>query len=150
MMKDKVSSLQLRLLKPTLDTPFHISQEWWEQEERDFRIELRAHLCPEHQRVYKDHFDTEFIDWVDERTGEVTRVDGLQYLIREHCSKDPGYLGPDVSLVDAVFRVFLANGNRPLTCRELAEYIGQPAERILRTLSGRRVYKGLRPVLSGR
>jgi len=146
----KVSPLQLRLVKPTLDTPFHISREWWEREGRDFRIELRAHLCPEHRAVYKDHFDTEVIDWVDERTGEVTQVDGLQHIIREHCSQQPGYLGPEVSLVDAVFRVFLANGNRPLTCRELAGITGRPAERILRTLSGRRVYKGLRPVLSGR
>ncbi|HID89872.1 MAG TPA: hypothetical protein EYP52_09235 [Anaerolineae bacterium] len=146
----KVSPLQLRLLKPTLDTPFHISHEWWEREGRDFRIELRAHLCPEHREIYKDHFDTEVIDWVDERTGEVIPVDGLQHLIQEHCSQQPGYLGRDVSLVDAVFRVFLANGNRPLTCRELADITGRPADRILRTLSGKRVYKGLRPVLTGR
>jgi len=49
-------------------------------------------------------------------------------------------------LVDSIFRVFLANGNAPLTCRELSNIIGHPPVKILRTLSGRQIYKGLRPV----
>jgi hypothetical protein len=147
MVEVKVSSAHLRLLKPTLDTPFHVSYEWWDDAAHGLRSELRAHLCPEHREVYKDHFNTEVIDWVDERTGEVTPVDGLQHIIREHCSREQGYLGEDVSLVDAAFRVFLANGNKPQTCRELADATGRPAQRILRTLSGQRIYKGIRPVV---
>jgi hypothetical protein len=52
-------------------------------------------------------------------------------------------------LVDAIFRVFLANGNTPLNPAQIAERIGRPhqAQTILRTLSGGRVYKGLRPYL---
>ncbi len=147
MSEANIALAHLRLVKPTLDTPFRISREWWEREERDFRIELRVHLCPEHREVYKDHFDTEVIDWIDEQTGEVTRVDGLQHVIREHCSLEPGYLGQDVSLVDVVFRVFLANGNKPLSPQELADITGRLPQRILRTLSGKRVYKGIRPVV---
>jgi hypothetical protein len=150
MSEPPVSPLRLRLVKPTLDTRFGISIDWWEREGRDMRIELRAHLCPEHREVYRDHYDTEVIDWVDERTGEVIPVDGLQHVIREHCSQQPDYQGENVSLVDAVFRAFLANGNKPLTCRELGDITGRPAERILRTLSGQRVYKGLRPVVEDR
>lgn len=142
----KVSAAHLRLVKPTLDTPFHIDYDWWDKSGRDFGIELRSHLCPEHREVYEDHFDTEVIDWVDEQTGEVTQVDGLQHIIREHCSLQSGYLGGDVSLIDAVLRTFLANGNQPLTPQELADVTGHLAERILRTLSGQRIYKGLRPV----
>ena len=45
--------------------------------------------------------------------------------------------------------VFLANGNQPLTAPELAEAIARPSDSdtILRTLSGSRVYKGLRPIV---
>ncbi len=145
----KVSARHLRLLKPTLDTPFHIDHEWWERSGLDLRVELRSHLCAAHREVYADHYDTEIIDWVDPRTAEVTRVDGLQHIIREHCSREPGYIGSDISLVDAVFRVFLSNGNLPLSARDLASVTGRPAERILRTLSGRVTYKGLRPVAGG-
>jgi len=110
-------------------------------------MELRSHLCPEHAEVYAGYLDTEGIDWVDPKTAEVTRVDGLQHIIHKHCSRQPGYIADHISLVDAVFRVFLANGNTPLSPRELANVVGRPAETILRTLGGRKAYKGLRPAV---
>lgn len=137
------------LVKPTLDTPFHIDYGWWERKGLQLNVELRTHLCQEHQAVFSKHFDSEQIDWVDEKTGEVTRVDGLQHVLQVHCSKQPDYINERLSLVDAVFRVFLANGNAPLTCKELGSAIGRPPERILRTLAGRQVYKGIRPVRKG-
>ena len=109
-------------------------------------VELRSHLCQEHRAVFSEHFDTGKIDWINEKTGEVTQVDGLQHVLQVHCSKQPDYINEHLSLVDAVFRVFLANGNVPLTCRELGNITGRPPERILRTLAGRQVYKGIRPV----
>jgi hypothetical protein len=135
-----------KLVKPTLDTPFHIDYDWWKRKGLQINVELRAHLCQEHQTVFSDHFDTEKVDWVDKKTGEVTRVDGLQHVLQVHCSKQPDYINNDLSLVDAVFRVFLANGNEPLTSKELSAIIGRPAERILSTISGLRVYQGIRPV----
>jgi len=135
-----------RLVKPTIDTPFRIDYGWWERQELNISVELRAHLCPEHQAVFSEHFDTERIDWVDEKTGEVTQVDGLQHTLQMHCSKQPGYMDDRLSLVDAIFRTFLANGNTPLTPRVLSSIVGQPPDKILRTLSGYRVYKGIRPV----
>ena len=133
------------LVKPTLDTPFHIDYGWWERKNLRIAVELRAHLCQTHRDAYKEHHHVEMIDWVDERTGEVTQVDGLQHVLRVHCSKQPDYVGENLPLVDAVFRVFLANGNAPLSSRELSSIIGQLPERILRTLAGRQVYKGIRP-----
>ena len=133
------------LVKPTLDTPFHIDYGWWERKGLQVSVELRNHLCQEHQAVFSEHFDTEKLDWVDAKTGEVTRVDGLQHILRVHCSKQPDYVAEDLSLIDAIFRVFLANGNAPLTCRELSSIVGRPADRILPTLAGRQVYKGIRP-----
>jgi hypothetical protein len=135
-----------KLVKPTLNTPFHIDYDWWKRKGLQINVELRAHLCQEHQAVFSDHFDTEEIDWVDKKTGEVTKVDGLQHVLQVHCSKQPDYINDDLSLVDAVFRVFLANGNEPLTSENLSVITGRPAERILNTISGLRVYQGIRPV----
>jgi len=134
------------LVKPKLDTPFHVDYEWWERKGLRMNVELRSHLCQEHRAVFSEHFDTEKIDWINEKTGEVTQVDGLQHVLQVHCSKQPDYINEHLSLVDAVFRAFLANGNMPLTCRELGNITGRPPERILRTLAGRQVYKGIRPV----
>ena len=134
------------LVKPTLDTPFHVEYTWWDRRKLNLSAELRAHLCDTHRAVFTDEVDTdERIDWVDQKSGEVTQVHGLQHILRVHCSNEPGYIDSGLSLVDAVLRVFLANGNSPLTPNELAAIIGRRPEKILQTLSGRRVYKGLRP-----
>jgi hypothetical protein len=143
------SPIANRLIKPTLQTQFHIDYEWWDRESRDLRVYLQSHLCPEHQTALAADAGGELVDNVDPDTGEVQKVDRLQYTLRAHCMLQPDFLTAHTSLVDAVFRVFLANGNQPLTPEELAEKIHRPGQglTILRTLSGQRVYKGLRPYL---
>jgi len=145
MSKTAVSPSVPSLVRPTLDTRFHIDYGWWERKGLQINVELRSHLCEEHQATFGEDFETEKTDWVDMRTGEVTRVDGLQHVLQVHCSKQPDYINENLSLVDAIFRVFLANGNKPLTCRELGNILGRPAETILHTLGGLQVYKGIRP-----
>ena len=133
------------LVKPTVDTCFHIDFNWWENNERDWRVYLRSNLCPEHKEAFEGVNVEERVDWVDPETAEVQRVDGLQHVLITHCAKQPGFITEHSTLVDAVFRIFLANGNSPLNAVELGEELGRQPNVILRTLSGTRVYRGLRP-----
>jgi hypothetical protein len=48
-------------------------------------------------------------------------------------------------MVEAVFRIFLVNGNVPMSADDIAKRLERPADTILRTISGARVYRGLRP-----
>lgn len=141
------SSRAQLLVRPSLDTKFHIDFAWWERNERDMYVYLRSHLCAEHQTAYGDWDPGRLVDRVDPETGEVTRVDAIQDIVASHCSRQPGYLTPDSSLINAVFRVLLANGNSPLSPVELGGKVNRPPATILRTLSGPRVYKGIRPHL---
>ncbi|MFQ5408571.1 MAG: hypothetical protein ACE5FI_09155 [Anaerolineales bacterium] len=136
------------LNRPTLDTQFHIDYHWWERQEREARVYLQSHLCSDHQAQFAELDEIEIVDSVHPDTAEVQRMDLVQHTLRTHCARQEDYLTHHTSLVDAVFRVFLANGNCPLTPVELAEAINRPGQEktILRTLSGRRVYKGLRPL----
>ncbi|MBN1488017.1 MAG: hypothetical protein JW981_10270 [Anaerolineae bacterium] len=136
----------IRFMKPTLDTPFHIDYAWWEKQGIDVNVELLAHLCPEHREAYQGQNVSEKIDWVDWDTGEVRQIEGLQYIITTHCSQQPGYVTDASTVLEAVFRVFLSNGNHPLTSNQLAALVGNDPDRILHILSGK-VHKGLRPVL---
>jgi hypothetical protein len=134
-------------VKPTLDTYFHIDYDWWERSNQDLNLYLEGHLCEEHRKVFAgEDWGDEAVDWIEPETGLVSQVDRLTYTLLSHCSQQPDYITERTSLVDAVFRTLLAAGNRPMTPVELAERIGRPADVILRTLSGRKVYKGLRPV----
>ena len=137
-----------RLVRTTEDTKFHIDYDWWERADRDLDIYLRSHLCPEHQEAYADIDADTLVDTVHPETAEVTRVLGIQHTLITHCALRDDYLTPQTTLVNAVFRVFLSNGNLPLSPLELGEKLERPARMILRTLSGQRVYKGIRPVIS--
>ena len=133
------------LVKPTVDTPFHVDFEWWKKNERDWHVYLRSLLCSEHQEAFANVEEGEAIDWVDPVIAEVKPVDGVQNALMTHCVKQPDFLTVQTALVEAVFRLFLTNGNAPMTSRELATRLNRPSETILRTLVGGRVYKGIRP-----
>lgn len=133
------------LVKPTVDTPFHVDFEWWKKNERDWHVYLRSLLCAEHQEAFSNVEEGETIDWVDPVTAEVKPVEGVQNALMTHCVKQPDFLTVQTALVEAVFRLFLANGNMPMTSKELGARLSRPADTILRTLAGARVYKGIRP-----
>jgi hypothetical protein len=135
-----------RWMRPTVDTKFHIDFDWWEEKERNFRLHLLSHLCSDCQSRYKDHREAELIDWVDADTAEVTKVDGLWHSLRICCSQRPDYVDELTPLTTAVFRTFLANGNEPLSPVELQDRLRRPADTILRTIGGVRVYHGIKPV----
>ncbi len=136
---------RLSFIKPTLSTPFHIDFNWWKSHDNNWRIFLFSCLCSEHQALFMNEQNDIPIDWIDPETAEVHSVDGLQHILMTHCAKQPNFLKDSSTLVDSAFKVFLANGNTPLTAHELSKIIGRPADIILRTLSGHQVYKGLRP-----
>ena len=134
------------LFKINTATPFHIDFDWWQKNERDWHVYLRSLLCPEHQEAFANIEEGQVIDWVDPETAEVKPVDGLQNTLMSHCVQQPDFLTEQTAMVEAVFRLFLTNGNIPMSSDELGERLNRPANTILRTLSGRRVYKGIRPI----
>ena len=134
------------LVRPTLQTPFHIDFDWWQKNERDWHVYLRTLLCTEHQEIFADVQEGEMIDWVDPETAEVKQVDGIQHTLMSHCARRPEFVTEQTALVEAVFRLFLTNENVPMTVEELGSLLNRPPQTILRTLSGPRVYKGLRPL----
>lgn len=133
------------LIKPTVNTKYRVDFDWWKTHDNNWRVFLFDCLCADHQKVFAGQTIDGMIDWVDPETAEVTKVDGLQNILMSHCAKEPGFVTTNTALVDAIFRVLIANGNNPLTPLELSDKIGKPAETILRTISGFQVYKGIRP-----
>jgi hypothetical protein len=138
--------MALRWQRPTLDTRFHIDTSWWSEQGRDIRIYLRELLCdvcgPALATVPLDGM----IDSVDPETAEVRQVDALWDSLLTCCSKKPGFFDDAMPIVDGVFRVFVSNGNKPLSIRELHPYIARRTpEMLLRTLTAGEVYLGIRP-----
>jgi hypothetical protein len=135
--------------RPTIQTHFHIDFNWWQDRDRDWRVFLQSLLCPEHQKAFAELTDDHLVDFVDPMTAEIQRVDGLQHVLITHCAKMEGFISPHTTLVDAIFRIFLANGNVPMSPVELAQISGRAPDIILRVLTGEQIYRGLRPLLEG-
>jgi len=121
-----------------------VDYSWWDESNLDLKTYLFNRL-----NIGEDvELDTnvEEIDLVDASTGEVRRVDGFQYMIQSYFNQLPEDFMARTSLVDAAFCLLLANANQPMTGRELAERLQRPIDVVIRTLSGPRIYQGIRPV----
>lgn len=136
------------IIKPTLDTPFHIDFDWWKNHDQNWRVYLHSFLCEEHQEIYTNEENSPKIDWVDPITAEVFIVDGIQHTLMNHCAKQPEFIEKHTTIVNVVFGIFLSNGNKPLTPEQLSSITGKAAITILRTFSGPQVYRGIRPIQS--
>jgi hypothetical protein len=131
-----------RIVKPTLETQFHIDYSWWDREGQDLKLYLVSLLPEERRAILTEQSEMQEIDVIDPRTAEVRKIDPYERALRETEIDLTG-----ASLVDAVFRVFLMNGNTPLTPVELSAMVGRPPMTILKTIAGGRVYRGIRPVI---
>jgi len=134
------------LVKPTVDTPFHIDFDWWQETDSNWRIFLLNFLCEKHQEVFSDKNDSLKIDAVDPETAEVHPVDAFLHTLMSHCAKTGDFIPDNLPLIARIFRIFLANGNEPLTPQQLSEIVNKPARTILVTIGGYQVYKGIRPI----
>ncbi len=138
--------MPIKWTRPSLDTKFHIDYDWWRSSGKDIRVAVRGQLCSDCQQRFPDHRTTESVDWVDPETAEVVQADALLQCLRSECARKPDFISRNNPLVTNVFRLLLLNNNQPMTPRQIHEQIPwQDADTVLRTLSGGRVYMGIRP-----
>ena len=69
------------LVRPSLNTPFHIDFDWWSQNERNWRVHLMEYLSEEHRATLRESGMDEMFDLVDPHTAEVRQVDAIQHLL---------------------------------------------------------------------
>jgi len=121
------------LKRITPDTRFYVDYSWWDESNLDLKTYLFTRLD-----IGEDvELDTS-VEEVD--------LDGFQYMIQSYFNQLPDDFMARASLVDAAFCVLLANGNQPMTGRELAKRLQRPIDVVIRTLGGPRIYQGIRPV----
>jgi hypothetical protein len=138
-------------VKPTINTPYHIDFEWWKKSELNWRVMLMAYLSNEDQQAFEKAEDQDRqYDIIDSETGEVISVDALQHLLISKYAQREGFIDDTTSMVEAIFRLFLANGNYPMTAEEIGERLNRPPTLVLQMLSGRRIYQGIKPYVGSR
>ena len=138
-----------KYVKPTLETKFHIDFSWWQKPGQNLGAYLRSHLCPEAKKVLDNYDLHQIFDWISPETGEVFQIDILWHIIQTHCSSQPNFIDERTPLTTAIFRIFIANDNTPLTSFEIHQRLPKKGpELILKTIGGHQIYEGIRPVVA--
>ncbi len=138
----------MKFFRPTETTQFHIDHSWFEKNGQDINVLIYQCLTSEQQERLPDLSLNETFDFVDDGTGEVFKVTRAMQMIRAERATDPTFIGERTPVAEAVFRMFLLNNNQPLTATDLATRINRKPSEILNQLSGRVVYRGIRPILN--
>jgi len=114
-----------------------IDLDWYRQNNRSFLALAQGCLCPECGERLKE--------------GEISAAD-LVTTIRDCCSKTPDFITGKVPILEAIFRLFLANGNQPLDLEEMGRQLSDwrggetsgTSAQVLSRLLERDQYYGLR------
>ncbi len=95
-----------------LETRWTIDLNWLKANGRSFSILARDALCAKCRKKLKAD------------TTEVKPADLLK-AVQSCCSKSDNFISPGLPFQESIFRVFLANGNNPLTLEELGAQLTQ-------------------------
>lgn len=126
------------------NSKFYIDFDWWKQSGLELKSYLSSRLNI--QADISLNSETEMIDVIDAKTGEVRRVDGFQYVLQKYFKQMPADFIKRAALVDAVFCVLLGNANQPMTAKEISYRVHRPVDTVLKTLAGSTIYQGIRPL----
>ncbi len=89
-----------------------IDLDWYQQNNRSLLFIVGSYLCPECR----------------ERVKAKKRNISAAYLlsaIKGCCSKTPDFITSRLSIMESVFRLFLANGNQPLDLEEMGKQLSE-------------------------
>ncbi len=108
--------------EPAPRTQYHIDERWYQEHDLSFTEIVLSRMCAECQRRAAAGEETEERQTVyDPKTRRATiEVRRVPFAarplrrIRECCSAKKGYIAPDMPILEAVFRIYLANGNQPM------------------------------------
>jgi hypothetical protein len=142
-------------------TKYYIDETWYRRNRRSLLALAQQRFCPAcRERV--GEVTQERVPTADPNTGRVVfELQSVRYgekpfqVIANCCSRAGDYITPETPVMEAIFRIFLANGNQPAdvdTLREkLEEYIAlycKPhgyAPELLERLIAADDYYGIRP-----
>jgi hypothetical protein len=87
---------------------WNIDLKWLEHNGRSFTTMTKNYACPHCRSQVKD--------------GKAQKTFSV---IKDCCSKKEGFFTPLSPILDSTFRLFLANGNQPLSMEEITQELGK-------------------------
>ncbi len=89
-----------------------IALDWFQQNNRSVSALIQNYLCPKCAKQLS-------------AKGKENSPDALMSAIKDCCSHTPEFINDRLPISESIFRLFLANGNRPLDLEELGEQLSE-------------------------
>ena len=108
---------------------YYIDERWYTDNNKSFRAVALTRMCVSCRRKLGTEVQ-ERVPTVDSRGRVVFEMRSVPFasnplsVIRSDCSKQRDYITPETPLAEAIFRVFLANGNQPTDVEGVREQLG--------------------------
>ena len=93
-----------------VEPQWFVDLDWYQENDRSFAVLAQDCLCPKCRKRLKN--------------GEISAAD-LLATIRDCCSRKPSFITGKLAVSESMFRLFLANGNQPLSLEELGEQLNE-------------------------
>jgi hypothetical protein len=87
-----------------------IDLNWLKNNNRSFHILARGVLCPKCRKKLN-------VDTIEAKPADLIKA------VHECCAKTDNFITPNLPFQESIFRIFLANGNKPLKLEELGEQL---------------------------
>ena len=108
---------------------YYIDPNWYEEHDLSFNDVIQGRFCPQCQERIGEEAEERY-PIADRRTGRVTyEMRSAKYgsrpvaVVKECCSRKSGFIIPDMSVLEAVFRIMLANANQPMPLAHVKEQL---------------------------
>ncbi len=110
---------------------YYIDQDWYDANGLSYQDFVVARMCEACQARAASGETTEerYTDYdpktrrAFQRTRQVPFASNPVKRIREDCSTKKGYITPDMPTLEAVYRIYLANGNQPMPLAHVREQL---------------------------
>jgi hypothetical protein len=108
---------------------YYVDANWYDENGLSFNDILQARMCPQCLARLGEETEERY-PVADRRTGRVTyEVRRTRYgsrplqIIRDCCSRKSAYITPEMSILEAVFRIMLGNANQPMPLEHMREQL---------------------------
>ena len=110
---------------------YHVDPSWFEENNLSFDDVVRARMCDACRGKVGQEV-AERVPVFDKDTGRMrfeerhtTYGSDPLKAIREHCGRAKNYVHRDMPTLEAIFRIFLANGNQAMTLEQVREQLAE-------------------------
>ena len=111
------------------DERYLIDIDWYEHHNLSFNDVAQARMCPQCLARLGEETEEKY-PVADKKTRRVTyEVRRVKYgsrplaIIRDCCSRRSGFINPDMPVLEAVFRIMLANANQPMPLEHVRDQL---------------------------